>query len=152
MQIVKSSNSIEIFFFHCFFLCKYWFIQKNSNLEEWISSPVRLLHGKRWEISFERWSVPIGPVVFPSLPPTSLMPLSQNIMWSFFCLLSRHRLEVRWFCATSVGGWLMSVSQQLLLSLFTHNAYFFPPNYLFAAPQSSVPHVDRVPMCIWLCY
>lgn len=25
---------------------------------------------------------------------------------------------------------------------------FFPPDYLFAAPQSSVPHVDRVPMCI----
>lgn len=80
-----------------------------------------------WEISFERWSVPIGPVVFSSLPATSLMPLSQNIMWSFFFFLSRHRLEVRWFCATSVGGWLMSVSQQLLLSLFTHNAYFSPP-------------------------
>lgn len=45
---------------------------------KWISSPVR------WEISFERWSVPIGPVVFSSLPPTSLMPLSQTIMWSLF--------------------------------------------------------------------
>lgn len=25
---------------------------------------------------------------------------------------------------------------------------FFPPDYLFAASRSSVPHVDRVPMCI----
>lgn len=109
--------------------------------------PRQKMRNLLWKVKRSHWS---GRV--PLSTPHLVNAIVAEYHVAFFFLLSRHRLEVRWFCATSVGGWLMSVSQQLLLSLFTHNAYFFPPDYLFAAPQSSVPHVDRVPMCIWLCY
>lgn len=108
--------------FFYFPVCKCWFLRNNSYLEEKLPSISFPRQKNSWKVSAEWCSVLIGRAL-PTAPPT---PFSHCRRISCALFLSLHRLEVRWFCVTSVGGWLMSVSQQLLLCLFTHNAYFFP--------------------------